>query len=297
MNIFLDESGSFANALGKNRNCNFNCVAAVVMNDDALNQWNRKYADLSKAREITDPVKINEIMNDLAVIGAKTFLVLTDISPYCNNIQEHKSDYANSIHTTINRYPIVSQDIALLPDEIRGLNGVEYIKVCLYTRVLSNTIRGIFTSGFEHNDTQKMLWRSDNLTPKAQTAIKKLVRLDLAERTKHNPISVNTQNKIKNWLNPDGSYLDLAHVYQDFNFEDENKCIGIKAADCVANFLRRSLTGAEFFENTKDLEKIFDLEVSIDAIHFNKNITFIDTSEFSKNIANDFIVTKASHGF
>lgn len=298
MNVFIDESGSFANVLGKNGNGNFNCVAAVIMNDNALDQWTEKYADLSKAREIRDPVKMNEIMNYLAVIGAKAFFVFTDISPYCNSIKEHKSEYIDSIRTTINSYSTISPDIALLPDKIYGLSGEEYIKACLFIRILSNIIRGIFVSEFEQNDTQKILWRSDDLnSPKLREVIKKLLLLDLTERTRHDPINVNNQNKVRNWLNPDDSSFDLAHVYRDFKFEDENNCIGIKAADCVANFLRRSLNGTEFFEDTKSLEKIFDLEESVDAIHFNKNMPFLDTSVVPENIVTVFIFSKVSHGF
>lgn len=87
------------------------------------------------------------------------------------------------------------------------------------------------------------------------------------------------------------------HFYLD---ESGNcTCNGIKAEDCITNFLRRIFRAKLVLQDLSNLKKIFDLPYSIELTHFNKDLPYIesqlsDYASFVLNNLNNNIELKAS---
>lgn len=292
MNIFIDESGSFAIEGKPNKN-NINCVAAIIMDDMALEKWNSKYSDLEKASSISDTSKVVEIIDFLADINAKAFLVLTDVSGYNDKILIHRNDYIVSLKPIINNNQHLLHSLSDLPQKISTFKGARYIKTYCSIQLAKNIIRGILVSQLSPENFKKLIWKYDFINDNEQKYVfQKLVLLELSIHSQEKPFILNDKNKIMNFTSHDGKYINLNEIFRDFTFTNENESPGIKAADCVANFLRRSLTGEDLFKNIKSLEKIFDITDSVEAIHFDKDKLYVDTDFPKDNLILSFINSK-----
>jgi hypothetical protein len=293
MNIFIDESGSFEISIGRSGEKNFNCVAAVLMDDDALGRWEEKYASLPKASQITDSIIIQEILDFLVIIRAKVFFGLTDISAYHNHVELHRSDYINHMYKATANNPSWLQDkVKRLADRIGQLSLTEYVQVLMFTELSVNIIRGMLIDISSPMIYQTIQWYNDNHNnPKKRAIIEELLYLELNCRSRDNPVIIGSKSSIPHLLSPCGTFLDVVKMRKNFIFCSEKKYLGIKAADCVANFLRRTLKGTQLHIDNNTLEMLFNTPHSIFSVHFDKNREYIDIY-FPEQAIADFFATK-----
>lgn len=286
MNIFIDESGSFANSHSQaSKNHNLNCVVAVIMTDDALKQWNIEYSHLGKASSIEDIPQIHAIINFLVENNAKAFIVCTDISQYHNATLEHQNVLNANTQATINGCKNLFENNYSLP--INDLSIPDYIKNCCSQKLCENVARGIFKSPWNEADIKILNWYYDD--PITNLKLKQTIEKSLLfyPSEADQPIEI-INAYIKYYQSPCSKYLNYKKIFNNFGFASEENQTGIKAADCVANFMRRALTQDTLFPETKNLEILFSLPYSVDALHFDNNQEFLDSGELTTTAGSFF---------
>lgn len=95
MRFYIDESGN------ENPSAEFvfGFVASVVFKENAIANWNEKYVNLGKGKDLNEE-QAQEILQYLAGNGVKAFIVGTNCKSYSKTIAEaHRDDYILSVDT------------------------------------------------------------------------------------------------------------------------------------------------------------------------------------------------------
>ncbi len=291
MNIFIDDSGSIpVKVIASNESC-INCVVAVVMSDEALKEWERfckeellpfnitKGSDLKESE--FDVVQILAILNKLSQIGVEIFIVETDSYAYSERIVgQHKASYINSMLSVTQNHPwYLRGGVDKHVKNILPLSLGQYLKTMLIVQLQENVIRGVMNKQQKYSEffLADFSWYCDRLDKETWDLVKYLVRLQLNSRSQQNPVNINDVTKIIHLLDPEKKFLNVTKLTDNFSFNDDKVCLGVKAADFVANFRRRILRGRLQGSGVKEW---YDVQLkgpyNLSQIHFNKDVLVID---------------------
>lgn len=302
MHFYLDESGNCTLSENPSEEFAFDCVASVVFNERAIAKWNEKYANLGKGKDLNEE-QAQEILQHLAQNGVKAFIVGTNCKSYSKTIaEEHRDDYIRSIDTvTKGNHELLRESVIHHMGLLSAMHPQDYVKTMMINNLKENTIRGILgkASMYTIADFSAFTWRCDHVSPKTYSTIKHLVCLQLNCSSRKKSVNCDDHTKIPNLINSDGKSLDATKILKEFDFQSDDECNGIKAADCIANFIRRIFRGNLMLQDLSNLKKLFDLPYSIELTHFNKDLPFIESQlseygTFVLNNLNNNIELKAS---
>ena len=298
MNIFIDESGNFQPQKKLEGDFSPDCVSAVVFTDEAHDKWVERYGSLKKGRVFykSTAKKIFEFLNE---IGAKVFLVVVDCNSYSeSDIKKHQENYIFSIHTGTSDHPEwLRAGILKHVKYLKEMSPQQYVKTMLIVRLIENVCRGIFaqTSFFSKEDFFPNKVRCHKVDEKTRSTIKYFVNFAIFASSKKDPVQCDDLSKIPGFLNthpsePGKQYLNIAKFLEDLDFKSDGSCdgkssdgcVGIKAADCVANFTRRMLSNEKMRKNRLDfsdrsyLVDLLGFSCSVEFLHFDMDKPFID---------------------
>lgn len=297
MHFYLDESGNCTQSENPSAEFAFDCIASVVFNEKAIAKWNEKYANLGKGKDLNEE-QAQEILQHLAENGVKAFIVGTNCKSYSKTItEEHRDDYILSIDTVTKGNPEwLRESVVHHMGLLAAMHPQDYVKTMMINNLIENTIRGVLgkASTYSVEDFSSFIWRCDHVSKKTYSTIKHLVCLQLNCNSRKKSVDCDDHSKIPNLINSDGKSLDATKIIHGFDFQSDNECNGIKAADCIANFLRRVFRGKLMLRDLSNLKKIFDLPHSIELTHFNKDLLFIESQldEFGARVLNLLKETK-----
>lgn len=317
MHFYLDESGTYTQSENPSTEFAFDCVASVVFNERAITTWNEKYANLAKGKDLNEE-KAPEILQHLAKIGVKACIVGTNCKSYSKTIaEEHRDDYIRSIDTvTKGNHELLRESVVHNMGLLSAMHPQGYVKTMMIHNLKENTIRGVLekASMYIIDDFSAFTWRCDHVSPKTYSTIKHLVYLQLNCSSRKKSVNCDDHSKIPNLINSDGKSLDATKILKEFDFQFDDECNGIKAADCFANFIRRIFRGKLILQDLSaiglrsssssssddsslresegilgvpdeikpipdlsNLKMIFDLPYSIELTHFNKDLPYIES--------------------
>lgn len=299
MHFYLDESGNCTQSENPSAEFAFDCVASVVFNEKAIANWNEKYANLGKGKDLNEE-QAQEILQHLAENGVKAFIVGTNCKSYSKTIaEEHRDDYILSIDTVTKGNPEwLRESVVHHMGLLAAMHPQDYVKTMMINNLIENTIRGILgrASIYSIEDFSSYIWRCDHVSKKTYSTIKNLVCLQLNSSSRKKSIDCDDFSKIPNLINQttNGRFLDATKIIHGFDFQSDDECTGIKAADCIANFLRRIFRGKLMLQDLSNLKKIFNLPYSLVLTHFNKDLPFIESQldEYGARILNILQETK-----
>ena len=271
MHFYLDESGNCTQSENPSAEFAFDCVASVVFNEKAIAKWNEKYANLGKGKDLNEE-QAQEILQHLAENGVKAFIVGTNCKSYSKTItEEHRDDYILSIDTVTKGNPEwLRESVVHHMGLLAAMHPQDYVKTMMINNLIENTIRGVLgkASTYSLEDFSSFIWRCDHVSKKTYSTIKHLVCLQLNCNSRKKSVDCDDHSKIPNLINSDGKSLDATKIIHGFDFQSDDECNGIKAADCIANFLRRVFRGKLMLQDLSNLKKIFDLPHSVELTHF-----------------------------
>ncbi len=304
MHFYLDESGNCSQSENPSAEFAFDCVASVVFNERAIANWNEKYANLGKGKDLNEE-QAQEILQHLAENEVKAFIVGTNCKSYSKTIaEEHRDDYILSIDTVTKGNPEwLRESVVHHMGLLAAMHPQDYVKTMMINNLIENTIRGVLgkASSYSVEDFSSFIWRCDHVSKKTYSTIKHLVCLQLNSSSRKKSIDCDDLSKIPNLIKQtaNGRFLDATKIIHGFDFKSDDECTGIKAADCIANFLRRIFRGKLMLQDLTNLKKIFDLPYSIELTHFNKDLPFIESqlsyyASLVLNYLNNNIESKAS---
>lgn len=294
MHIFIDESGGFIPRKESSDAFKPDCVAAVILNDQALDKWTKKYGTLGKGSNLNEE-EAQEILKFLDENRAKAFIVATNCEAYQESfIEEHRKDFVRSMDTATQGHPEqLRESVFKHMKYLENMNLQEYVKTMLITRLIENTCRGILlqTSTLTAKDLLSNILRCDNVDKKTESTIKYLICLTFNAYSQKKPVILGDSSKISYCISDDKKIFDFTKFLKDRDFKSDDECVGIKAADCIANFFRRILRKRLMLHDRSNFANILNCPYSIDFLHFNNSKSFIDIKlegEFVISVLKDF---------
>lgn len=284
MHIFIDESGSFTiNDTGSGRVA-IDCVAAVVMTDECLIQWEASYSNLRKAKDLNKN-EAKEIVAFLTTHGARAFVIDTDSSAYSQkDVIEHRANYINSMFNAVSGHPeYLIGGVEYHAKILSEFSEQQYVKTMLILALIENTIRGTLanTSEYLPADLEYFYWHCDEVTPATYPIIQYLINLVLNCNAYESPINTYNKKEILHFLDSTETYLNANKLLESFAFDSDDACHGIKAADCIANFFRgmlRSISSRRLENDSiENMVNLLSQPYGIDSLHFNKDLPFMES--------------------
>lgn len=265
MYIFIDESGVFCEKTEADVNLfSPDCVVAVCFSNDAsLEKWIKKYGNIEKGSKINEE-KAEEILSFLDFEGVKAFIVAIN-SGACSGflIDDLRNSYIITLREYAEKQPNLRDSFLRHVDYLENMNNQQLIKVMLIMQVIENSMRGIISkeSTFTSIDLQKVVIYCDEIDSQLYSTVKYLTIFQFWNHSYFQPLDLNFEKIPLDWINQKGNkkYLKFS---ASIEFKSDDEFMGIKAADCVANFTRRFMREHLFFSNVIHLKNIFNLPFS-----------------------------------
>jgi len=289
MNIFIDESGNFSQKKEESSTVfSPDCVVAVCLTDSELEKWEQTYGNLGKGSNIKEDKKAQEILKKLVEIGAVVFVVSTNCTSFSiEDVENHRKYFIDSmLNATKQDGEILRESVKRHIQYLKSLNSQLYMKAMLILRLIENVCRGLVNieSKFKKEDLlNNKLWcdKVDNM----EKTIKHLVYFTAYNSSNVKPFDFDI-SKLPDFINEvEGKkYFSFYKFLPEIVIESDDKIVGIKAADCVANFFRRSCRNNLTLEDPSIFKKLFASNYAIDFLHFKMDEEYIDIPKESETL-------------
>lgn len=283
-NIFIDESGSFALDAGVSDNFLIDCIAGIKMDDSTLKKWEENCSKFNFSKKDLPAADAEQVIDYLAEIGAKGYIVLTDKRLQPEEIlKKHKKDYVDSVN-------------ASLPNTVRAYhlskkNEVPYSKNLLAMKLIENIFRSLMQSRPTEIVSELYWYCDDKIFCESRGDFGKdkgLLYHHLSLHSESDPIKISDISKFPNIFDESGKSISFNKVFSNFISGSDDKHFGIKAADRVAHVMREIFRGKLVLNSTESLIKLFSMPFGYEGLHFNKNFPYLDgyLSEYGASILN-----------
>lgn len=284
MNIYIDEAGSFVQALSDG---SWNTVCAVCVPEPSrkgLEDAVRRLKQTAKSIPNTE-VKLRDIdeetycqfLNDIANLKVLTFIVATDASKDVNQrIEAHQADQAQKIRSRIPTMQHAKGKASLeeIATTIEGLSPQLYVQMVCQFELVEEVLRRsiLFLQSRYPASLNKFRWRIDQknsnktefertfemLVPmmlQSKTIAEPLLQLDWVGADALARFEFGTTG-VPDWMEEQYGIeikdaLDVGKIMrEDMQFVDSKSSNGVQAADLLASGSRRLLRGG-FTDNVR----------------------------------------------
>jgi hypothetical protein len=294
MQISIDDSGSCSIGNLASDAFGIDCVAAVVLTDKAAKLWEARYASLGKGKDLDEDQSL-QVIDFLVANGAQAFVSASNCNAVSKKIVlDHCANYCVSIADILKNQREVFRASGERHIEIlKSLSPPLYIKTMLIIHLIENVIRGVLgrMQFYQPENFNEFEWFCDDVPEKSHSIIRHLIHLQINSHAAGEAISVSNSRLIPKYVREHQGikYLDVTKVLQNFSFQPDENCAGIKAADCIANFFRRIFKGHLKLSRVDGLKQLFSSSHSVDLLHFNKDEPFFETQldEYASFVLNE----------
>lgn len=279
MNIFIDESGRFRSKITDTAD-KFQCIVAVIMNDEALAEFEQLYGTEEK-KFLRENWK--DILTLLDKHECKAFAVIVD-SNLClpSIIKKQRDDYIRSIHEATEKDPF------WLLKTVRNHAGIltnlkkypSYIKALLSIKLRENILRGVLGNSahfLKNDDLENIKIIYDTEEEDIIPTIKYFSLLTIYCNSVKKPICVDNKNNVSHFCHFNGKCFNATAFFENTTFASSKSSIGVRIVDVIANQVFRNLNNKVVPSELDKWQKLFSMTHSFDCISFGQDEAFVDT--------------------
>lgn len=277
MNIFIDESGQFRTYENKVSGVLYECIVAVVIDDQTLSMLEERFSDKDKRFLRTEAVGF--ILSTLAASNCKIFAVMYDANE-CQtfSINSHRHYYANSINPE-NHPDFMKESAQNYVNKLsKKLSPNEYIKALLMIRLLENILRGVvgWSNQFVSFGLDEIRLECDEVTESSIPVVKYFSMYSIYSNAIAKPVDLDNRENIKRFIRPTGKHFDARLFFENLSFVKSKNSMGVRVADVISNQLYRILNREGIIYDLSAWNRLFLNPHSFSLLHFNKDKPFID---------------------